>query len=752
MSWNLEDLINHWNDQHAGITRDAIGIFSPIYTRGYRCGVDDCQLIFASEIVSDAHKCQMKGEELGNTSAVDEEDVIDSETEEADEPELMALYDSEDSLSSGVLLTSGGRDMMSLEYGCDSSTSPIKEVCPPEASCRSVYNSPSDLSHSPMEDGLPEDAPVNHLEPEQMEEKRERDFSPSPINDVIKPGDSRRLEYYPTSDDDLQTTDESDCSMEDGLPKNAPFNHVEPEQIEEKRERDSSPSSIKDIIRPGDLPLSVDYPTSDDDLRTTDDEEEEEEEAEAHYRARRQHDQFDEGPRVDHVDLLKEESECRTRQHDQSDLGPRVDHVDLPEQEEGELSRLEQVKPRDWPSFWSEGNSFHGFPTPSSQSPLTQSSTRPLQTLEEEVEKEASTAKQFATLDEVEDSSDRLSPWEGSVASGDHVQAWYSGNIYACSICGPRQKYNSYNFLVDHLKDEHGIDHHREDIDTHVFRLSQPMFHICLECTNDNKIERDEYFIIHHLHNAHRRTFEQYESKFSAVLTDRGRPSSVETVYTLTPTTPLKKTWELRNRSKTPPARKSPEKTKEKTRGRSRTPTSTPMQKELPSPFPRTPQGTRQQPNRRSKTPVVEVSPPPTVTTNSGSRSATPAAEPLGMGKKKSTKRKASLTPARMTPRKKNIRIRGSHWTDGCNLWCPQEGCDYQFSSRDTLTKHWKTFHNGTAFDIPIFKSEIKEFLCELCSVKVNWHRDAIRNHVQKKHEITIVEYESRYHPEQNKK
>jgi hypothetical protein len=261
------------------------------------------------------------------------------------------------------------------------------------------------------------------------------------------------------------------------------------------------------------------------------------------------------------------------------------------------------------------------------------------------VEGEALTAKQFATLGEVEDSSDRLLPWEGSVASGDHVQAWYSGNIYACSICNPGQKYNSYNFLLKHLYDEHGINHHREDIERHVVRLSQPMFHICLECTNDNKIERDEYFIVYHLHNAHRRTFEQYESKFSTVLTDRGRLSSFETVYTLTPTTPLKKTWEFKNRSKTPPDRQSPENTKEKTRGRSRTPASTPTQIELPSPFPRTPQGARQQTNRRSKTPVVEVSPPLTVTTNSGSRSATPAAEPQGMAKKTRLKCLISQNP-----------------------------------------------------------------------------------------------------------
>ena len=91
-------------------------------------------------------------------------------------------------------------------------------------------------------------------------------------------------------------------------------------------------------------------------------------------------------------------------------------------------------------------------------------------------------------------------------------------------------------------------------------------------------------------------------------------------------------------------------------------------------------------------------------------------------------------------------------WYNGCEFYCPEdEECKYAaFPHKDSLTKHWKSRHGGSAKNLPVDRRNVvKKYKCQKCTCLIPWHRVSIYSHL-KTHGMSVAQYEEEFNPEQD--
>ena len=129
--------------------------------------------------------------------------------------------------------------------------------------------------------------------------------------------------------------------------------------------------------------------------------------------------------------------------------------------------------------------------------------------------------------------------------------------------------------------------------------------------------------------------------------------------------------------------------------------------------------------------------------------------DPLSMTKTLTEEEKLNGKPGKgkRTP-KSAAKKRGpktAEWYNGCKFYCPRDvECKYSsFPHKDSLTKHWKSWHKGTAKNLPEDpRNVITDFKCEKCTCTVPRHRVSIYSHL-KSHNMSVADYEKEFNPQQ---
>ena len=126
---------------------------------------------------------------------------------------------------------------------------------------------------------------------------------------------------------------------------------------------------------------------------------------------------------------------------------------------------------------------------------------------------------------------------------------------------------------------------------------------------------------------------------------------------------------------------------------------------------------------------------------------ATPNPNPGTMVEKKLNGKpgKGKRMPQRAGKRKTPLNA----WYNGCKFYCPKDKeCKYEgFPHKDSLTKHWKSFHGGSARNLhEDSRNVIKQYQCKMCLKSVSHIRDFIYRHLRANHTMSVADYEKRFH------